>query len=256
MTQMNNNDKPIGILKIKPKGKRFLVTFPNDELEITEEIMVRYRISLAKRFTQDEFAELKKDLKIGKSLEKAIGYIAYKMRSKKEVSDYLKKLELSNLEIEAIIKRLEELNFINDETYLKALIEDYYLKLKGTYNLKYDLMLKGFSDEEINYAISIFNEDVMLEELVNKYQHKEEALINHPVLKQKQLLKESMIRKGFQDSTINKVLDNLNYHEDLEDTFLKDVQKIKNKTNDYNKQVAYLMSKGYQYNLIKEHLKK
>ena len=255
MTQMNN-DKPISVLKIKPKGKRFMVTFSTSELEITEEIMVRYRISLDKRLTEQEFNELQKAVKIGKSLEKAIGFIAYKMRSEKEIYDYLKKDELEDSEIIDIIKRLKEYNFINDDIYLKALIEDYYLKLKGCNNLKYDLKLKGFSEKEIAKALELFDENVMIDELIAKYQHKEETLTHYAITKQKQLLKEAMLRKGFLDSTINQVIQSITFTEDLEDAFAKDVEKIITKTDNYQKQVAYLMSKGYQYNMIKERLKK
>ena len=38
MIPLNNNDKPIGVLKIKPKGKKFIVTFDKEELERKEKI--------------------------------------------------------------------------------------------------------------------------------------------------------------------------------------------------------------------------
>ncbi len=255
MTQ-SNNDKPIGILKIKPKGKKFFVTFDQDELELTEELMVTYRVSLDKRYTEAEFKQLKTEAKIGKSLDKAINYIFYKPRSEKEVYEYLKKEKLEEKDINKIITKLKKNKLINDELYVDALIQDFHLKLKGLHAFKYELILKGIDDSLINKALLNYHEEEMLEELIVKYQKEADRLNNLPVIKQKQKIRESLIRRGFENQTINEVLNQLLFTEDLEETFLKELSKIQQKTNDYNKQLTYLISKGFNYQLIKEYLKK
>ena len=259
MTQLNsqtNNEKPIGVLKIKPKGKKFIVTFDEEELELTEELMVSYRVSLDKRYTEKEFKDLKKDVKISKSLDKTIYFISFKPRSEKEVYDYLKKEKHNDNDINKILSKLKSNSFIDDEEYVKTLMNDFYIKLKGTYALKYELQQKGISDKLIIDAINKFNEELMIDDLVNKYQKEELKLTNLPILKQQQKLKESLIRRGFSNNTISEVIKRIEFNEDLNDQLMKDIDKICAKTNDYNKRITYLLSKGYNYNLIKEHLKK
>lgn len=254
--QIPNNEKPIGILKIKPKGKKFIVTFDDDELELTEELMVNYRVSLDKRYTKEEFKALKKDAKISQKLDKAIGFINYKMRSEKEVEDYLKKEKLSDLEIKGIMEKLKSHHFIDDKIYVNALRNDFIHKLKGYYAFKYELSLKGISDELLNEALDSFDEGLMIAELIDKYQKEQMRINNIPIVKQKEKIKESISRRGFSISTVLKVIDGIDFSEDLDDLLNQEIEKICKKTDDYNKRITYLMSKGYSYNIIKERIKK
>ncbi len=257
MTHLTNDEKPIGVIKITKKRSLFVVSFDNDEtIDLTLEQLVEYRISLDKRFTEKELEKIKKESKLNIWYQKAIVHISYKLRTEKEMYDYLSKSDLEDREKKDIIKKLKNINYLNDLEYAKHYKEDCLSKKRGKRYFSNHLVKLGVSKEIINKVLEEFDEEKILDDLIIEYQKIETTLIKYPIIIQKQKLQDKMARKGISYNTITKVIENLEFKEDLTMSFLKDLEKIQNKTNDYNKQVSYLLSKGYNYQLIKEHLLK
>jgi len=248
-----NDDKEIGIVSIEKKGKQFIVSFTNDcELNITPDLMVEYRVSLDKRYTKEEFKILKKDVSLSKALDKSINHITYKLRTKHEMVEYLKLLKLNEEEINTILNKLKKLGFINDSLYVNSFKEECIHSYKGERYFKYQLKLKGIDEELINNTL--YNEMELIDELIEKYQKEELRLVEYPKQKQREKLFVKLTSAGFSTSHINQILDNINYDESIDRKLEQDIEKIMKKTNDYNKRVTYLLSKGYNYSLIKEKL--
>lgn len=254
---LSNNDKPIGVLSLKQKGTKFVVKFDNDlELTFTEDQIVMYRISLDKRFTEAELDKIQKEATIDQWYSKCLGYIAYKLRTKKEIWTYLStKSDLDDKEKNKIISKLLKNNYLNDLEYAKCYLEDCKNKNRGKRYFINHLQSLGVDQTIIYQVLLEFDEEAMLENLIVKYQKEELRLINYPIIIQKHKLTEKMARNGISMDTINKVISNINFSEDLSVSFIKDVEKIKSKTNDVSKQTAYLLNKGYSYQKIKEYIK-
>ena len=74
---LSNDDKPIGVVRIKLKGAKYVVTFDEDiEITFTADQMVTYRISLDKRFTAEEIETIKKSANFDLWYNKAISHIS------------------------------------------------------------------------------------------------------------------------------------------------------------------------------------
>lgn len=256
MTPLKNSDKPIGIKKITKKRSLYYILLDNeDELSLIEDQMVDYVISVNRRFTLDEIEKIKKDSKFNLWYHKALVHISYKLRTKKEIYDFLSKSDLEDNEKFLVIDKLIKHHYIDDLEYAKHFLEDCLNKKRGRRYFSNHLNRLGVNSEIISEILETFDENQLLEGLTLQYQKIQKDLENYPIRIQKLKISEKMARRGISISTINKVLDSISYTEDLTISFEKDLEKIKKKTDDYNKIVNYLLSKGYNYQLIKEKVK-
>lgn len=85
--------------------------------------------------------------------ETSLKIIERSYKTKKEMTKKLLEKGYSLEEINETLKFLEEYNFINDESYTKAFIND-RTKTQGKQKIKYALKNKGISDEIIEEELS------------------------------------------------------------------------------------------------------
>lgn len=85
----------------------------------------------------------------------AIRYLGYRARSIKEVRDQLKKKEVSEAFIDAVIKKLIEQKFLNDTEFAHMWVRTRVtLKPLSQRVLKMELQAKGISNEVIDSVLS------------------------------------------------------------------------------------------------------
>ena len=147
----------------------------------------------------------------------ALGYISVKMRSIKEINDYLIKKGFNNLVANKVSERLIKEGYLNDLKYAKSFINDSMnLTNKGPQKIKMEL---------IKYAV---NKDIIESEIALIDQRKVEEKLN------KLIDKELKIKKGSQNAIKIKIINhfvNLGYSKDLVTSILtgKDITSDKSK---------------------------
>ena len=92
----NNNSNCVTVLKVIKKGKKYQVITTIDELECLEEQLVQDRIFKGKNFTIEEWKEVKKHQEVTYYFSKVLNYLSYKLRTTKEVIEYLKEYNLDS----------------------------------------------------------------------------------------------------------------------------------------------------------------
>lgn len=139
-----------------------------------------------------------------KARAKAIKYIMFKMRTATEVYNKLKTLEFSEKEIVKVIEDLTQLEYINDEEYVKRFIESNKKTKKLSKSmLKMKLKNKGISEEIIE---KYFNDlEVSDIEAIIKLLNKKNFLKTID-FDDKNKIKLYCIRKGFKMSDINRAI--------------------------------------------------
>ncbi len=86
---------------------------------------------------------------------RSLKLISIRKRSKKEISDFLTKNQLSRDLIEEVISRLIDKNYLNDEEFAKSFINDRMLLNPVSYRkLVYLLKTKGISEEVVSKIVS------------------------------------------------------------------------------------------------------
>ncbi len=152
-----------------------------------------------------------------KALNISLRYLGYKMRTEKEIKNYLHRKEFSDEDITYVINKLIDYNYLNDIEYTELWIRDKYnFSNQGRYRIKIDLLKKGVPKEIIEEKIeNFFNEKKEKEKIVELYYKKNSD--NHK-LDPKELNKicNFILRKGFPGSLVKRTVFQLQNKSDVD----------------------------------------
>ena len=180
--------------------------------------------------------------------------LKYELLLKKEISNLdniLQKYTSNQWEIDKIISKLKENNYLNNKLYIKSYINDkFYLTLEGPIKIKKDLINLGLPENDILDELTIFNQEI-IKERIEKYLTKQERINkkNLYTFKNKMLL--NLLNLGYLKEDIMSYLDNISF----DDTSLKEKEYTKLKLKYSKKYSGYeleqvikrkLYEKGYR----------
>ena len=127
------------------------------------------------------------------------------------------------------------------------------------------LSKKGVRSDIINEALADFDfeSEELVEEVVRKLQKYVDSIRKYPLRKQELILSQKLQRDGFGYDIIEKVKNRISFNDESDETIDKDILKVKKRyegkgLDSYQlkeKIISSLLSKGYEYNKIKEKLK-
>lgn len=135
-------------------------------LELDESVITNNELLLKKRIDNDLYDKLKRDNKICILVNASIKYINVRLRSIKEIKDYLLKKEDDTDLIDEVISRLIKMGYLDDRRFTEAYIKD---KLNftswGDYKIINELNKLGISSLDIEDNIDLLNDDILNERM-------------------------------------------------------------------------------------------
>lgn len=149
------------------KKNKYNVYLSNGEvLNLQEQVITENELLLKKEMSQELYNKLVRDNKIYELMEMAVKYISIRLRSIKEIKDYLLKKGGSNNEVEDAVQKLIESGYLDDDRFTKAFIKD---KLKfttiGDYKIKIQLNKLGVSTSIIEDNMNKIDEHIIEEKI-------------------------------------------------------------------------------------------
>lgn len=149
------------------KKNKYNVYLSNGEvLNLQEQVITENELLLKKEISQELYNKLVRDNKIYELMEMAVKYISIRLRSIKEIKDYLLKKGGSNNEVEDAVQRLIELGYLDDDRFTKAFIKD---KLKfttiGDHKIKMQLNNLGVSSSVIEDNMDKIDNNIIEEKI-------------------------------------------------------------------------------------------
>ena len=192
----------------KHNAKRVSV-FVDDEyaFSVLDEIIIEYGISLNMDVTLLPLDKIKEEDDYKYCLSVAFNHISASDKSEKQMRDFLLQKGFLQRSVEKVIKRLKELNYIDDNAFAKNFVE--HSKKSGKRALIYKLQLKGIGQEDIDSALENESEEIQEEKALNiaikqlpKYQD-----LN--AIEKKKKLNAYLFRHGFTWDIISNVIDKL-----------------------------------------------
>lgn len=232
----------------KLKSGKYEITLESNEKIVTyDEVILKNNLLFKKNISLEEIDDINNLNEFYDVYHKTIKYISKKMRSLKEIKEYLKKFNLSIKEEEEIIKKLENSSLINDNMYLKAYISDkIYLSNDGPYKIKNELLKNGIKEFLIDEEL----EKIDREDFANKL-HK---LINKKIKSSKtssyntkQKIYLELTNLGYSKDMIDECYnDNRDEESFLEKDFNKIYKDVSHKESDVNKLYLKIKQKLYQ----------
>lgn len=190
---------------------KYKVLFDNKkELILYESVIIDTNLLYKKEITSEEYNNLVSLNNYQDIYNKVIKYIGIRLRSKKEITDYLKKMDLSTEVVDDILNKLITNKYIDDERFSQAYIKDKYnFSNNGPYKIINELVKLGI-DKDMAYTSTfdiITNEEEKINKLINKYV-KSDKKHNWYYLRNK--IYNNLINLGYSKEIVINILNNYN----------------------------------------------
>lgn len=146
------------------KKNSYNIYLSNGEvITLNERVITKNELLLRKEINSELYDKLKYENNIYDAIDKAIKYISVRLRSTKEIKDYLIKKGYSLDAVEAAIKELLNNKYLNDDIFTKAYIKDKLtFTSKGDYKIKMELVQLGIDNNIIESNIAMIDEDMLI----------------------------------------------------------------------------------------------
>lgn len=177
-----------------------------------EDLVVNRRLVVGKVILPEDLEKILFEAEVGKLMEKMYRWFSLRQHSEKEVRDYFRikrKVEISQLVIDALVETLKKKELINDLEFAQAWVEARRKsKQKGIRALKAELFQKGVDkviiEEVLEQKTTDSEEDLAIKALEKKMKNWEQL----SALEFKQKAYEFLLRRGFEYEVVKKIVEN------------------------------------------------
>jgi len=240
------------ITKIKKlKGNKYSLTIDNYNIVTFDNVILKYNLLYNKIIDEKTYTKILEETKYYEIYDKVEKYVLKKMRSEKQVKEYLDKLNIEPKTIDDIIEKLKKNNILNDKEYCRAFIHDsIFLSKKGINRIRNELLSQNIQKEIIESVLNEFDIDVLDEKLkkliINKL--KSNKKYSSYYLKQKVL--NELIKDGYDRDKILNIMKTIEISDEfiIEKEFEKTAKKlaIKYQGKEFIDKLRYkMLAKGF-----------
>lgn len=250
------------ISKIKKKNNKYtIILSDNSSLSFYSDTLIKYNLLKPRDISDKELEEIINYNDYIEAYNKALIYISYKQRTKKEIKDKL--CNYSNDVSDKVIEKLDELGLLDEKRYIEAFVNDQInFGNKGPFYIKKELEKLNINSYYIDECLNNIKEDIWIEKVKKIVDKKINT--NRKLPKERLLLKikNDLILLGYSKNIIDKVLSNVIIEEDnevIEMAFDKEYKRLSKKYKDKeleNKIKYNLYKKGFNLERIEEILNK
>ncbi len=186
----------------KGRGKRLHIYLDGEfTCTIDQFTAYKHRLKIGQEISVDILEEITLESELSSGFEKAIDLISKTPKTKKQVYDYLKEKGYLPKLCYAIVEKLCEYKYLDDEQYASMYINT-YLNKYGKRKLMFNLAQKGINKQIIDNAIEeIENQNKAVELIAKKYLKNKE-----PTRENIEKLYRHLANKGFDWQDINAVV--------------------------------------------------
>ncbi|HET7616396.1 MAG TPA: RecX family transcriptional regulator, partial [Bacillales bacterium] len=89
---------------------------------VSEDVLVAFTLGKGKEIDENELKSIIFEDEVKTAFNLAVRFLSYRMRTVKEITDYLQKKEAEPEVIEKVIGRLEHHQYIDDEEFAKSFV--------------------------------------------------------------------------------------------------------------------------------------
>lgn len=236
-----NKFKKVGLNKYK-------IYSDNGVLTIYEDVILKYNLLYKKEIDDTLLEKINMDNYKASIYDSALKYIGVRMRSEKEVKEYLLKKGFSLKDIDNTIVKLLSNGLLNDTNFAKSYINDkLYLTNNGPDKIKCELIKLGVEESIIDTLLKEIDNKLLNDKLCKIIDKEIKLNSKLPIIKLKNKIINRCINLGYKIDSINEILSNINIcsNSDIKKDYDKLYSKYKDKYDSY-KLKSYLKGKLYQ----------
>lgn len=181
-------------------------------LELNGKVITDNELLIKKDIDNELYDKLKRDNTICILVDTSVKYIDRRLRSIKELKDYLKNKEEDTTIIEEVIDKLIDNKYLDDDRFTKAFIKD---KLNftnwGDYKIKNELKRLGVNEEIIYNNISNIDDNIYYER-INKIINKDISTNKkYNGIKLKNKIYNHLLTLGYSKEKVISIINNYNF---------------------------------------------
>lgn len=240
----------------KLNGNKYSILLDDITVTLYDDVIVKYELLRKKEIDDKLFEEITAYNDKLAAYYKALKYITKKLRTEKEVFDYLDK-EYRKSVIKETIERLKKDGYLNEEFYLKCYINDKVsLSNDGPNKIKKDLIKLGLEEEKIILALENINDKIWLDKIEKIVKKRISSNKNYSTNRLKEKLIYDLGNLGYYRWMCDEKLNDITFKQD-DDILFKEYNKIYNSlARKYKgkelkfKIINKLLAKGFNYENI------
>ncbi|RLD05698.1 MAG: hypothetical protein DRI32_03815 [Chloroflexi bacterium] len=198
----------ITAIKAQRKNPQRVSIFLDGEFAFGLTRMVAGWLQVGQILGEEKIAALKADDELEMAYLRAINFLSYRPRSKREIRNNLRKYKVPEMLIEPTVERLEEKGYLNDADFAKLWVENRNaFRPRGRRALSIELRQKGITDEIIESTL-----DTLVDEETLAYQaglKKAKKLARYEWQDFRKKLAAFLARRGFNYGIISPLLPQL-----------------------------------------------
>lgn len=197
----------ITAIKIQAKNKRRVSIFLDGEYAFGVQIAVATHLSRGQTLTEKDVTELLQQDEVSRAYHKSLNFLAYRTRSRQEITRYLQKKNFSEIAIAEVLEKLVSLELIDDAAFARQWVENREsFKPRSRRALRYELRQKGISDHIIDEAVEDIDEEDSAYRAAKRWAERK-AHLDYNTFRRK--LWGYLQRRGFGYSVIKKLVEQL-----------------------------------------------
>ena len=178
-------------------------------IDTYDDVILKNELLLKKELTNKEYNQILIETNLSEYYNSCIRYISIRLRSTKEIKDYLTKKKVSNEDIDIIIDKLTKNKLLDDNHFTECFIKDKLnFTTMGEYKIINELKKHNISNDIINNHSYLWNEDIMIpkiEKLVDKQINNNKKLDKY---KLRNKIYYYLLNQGYSTDTVVSVLNN------------------------------------------------
>lgn len=185
---------------------------------VSEDILVQEDLFKGKELTKEDIEALRQSDELDKAYQKALNYLSYRMRSEKELFDYLKEQEVPEEEAAEMIEKMRRLDFVDDQRFSDAFVRTKRdQSKKGPNIIRQELKQKGVSENIMNKSLEQYTPEEQLDLAIELAEKKQRSYKKESSRQKEQKLIQFLIQKGFSHSVAAEALKEADIENDEEE---------------------------------------
>jgi regulatory protein len=209
-------------LKESSNGRYYLLFLDKKNVGTFLKSTIRkFALEVGDTITEEELTKIIEADQVKRLQDYSLRLLSRRDYSENEFKEKLLKKGYPPSVVEQVIASLKELDYLSDKNFVKNYVaHSLSFRKRGKMAIKQELLRKGVDEKAIDDYLAEVSEEIPAKELVAKYlpkikkQFEKKAEKNKPVGSQKvyikSKLKELLLRRGFTQRTIEKVLAEVN----------------------------------------------
>ena len=202
-------------LSVHPKKKgyyqlEFSGEWKQETIDVHEDVLVKYSLRKGLEFSEEEYKQFKKAQGAHSVYLLAINYLSYRVRTEKEMRDYLKKKDAEASVIDETIDRLKEEKLLDDRVFSEMFVRSRKRHSnKGPRFILQELMQKGVAEKDARPALKQYSFSEQFDNALKFAESKMKASTALSYKERQNKIGQGLIQKGFDQEVVRSVLNEL-----------------------------------------------